>query len=221
MQRKFDPIMSSATMPTTTQLTTLRAPLRAPLQRAKVGMASLIFMESAFFAAFLVTYLYYIGKSPNGPQPIDCLELGPVLVNSVCLIASSFTVMLAVKSLARGSISGFRAWMLVTVLLGLEFLVGTGLEWRGLMIDKGLTIQSNAFGTNYYALVGFHAFHVALGLLMLMGTLVLSLFGCINPRRDHVRVDILTWYWHFVDVVWIFVFMLVYVIGRVPQGGAL
>ena len=183
MQRKFDPIMSSATMPTTTQLTTLRAPLRAPLQRAKVGMASLIFMESAFFAAFLVTYLYYIGKSPDGPQPIDCLELGPVLVNSVCLIASSFTVMLAVKSLARGSISGFRAWMLVTVLLGLEFLVGTGIEWRGLLVDKGLTIQSNAFGTNYYALVGFHAFHVTLGLLMLMGLPLRRTLGPVAAPR--------------------------------------
>ena len=72
--------------------------------RAKVGMASLIFMESAFFAAFLVTYLYYIGKSPDGPQPLDCLELGPVLFNSACLIASSVTVVLAVKSLARGAL---------------------------------------------------------------------------------------------------------------------
>ncbi len=189
--------------------------------RAKVGMASLIFMESAFFAAFLVTYLYYIGKSPEGPQPLDCLERGPVLFNSACLIASSVTVMAAVKSLARGSIGAFRAWMLLTILLGLEFLVGTGIEWRSLIEGKGLTLQSNAFGTTYYALVGFHAFHVIVGLVMLLGIFVLSLFGCINPKRDHMRVDIATWYWHFVDVVWIFVFTLVYVIGRVPQGGSL
>ena len=189
--------------------------------RAKVGMASLIFMESAFFAAFLVTYLYYIGKSPDGPQPLDCLELGPVLFNSACLIASSVTVVLAVKSLARGAVGAFRLWMVITILLGLEFLVGTGIEWRGLIEGKGLTLQSNAFGTTYYALVGFHAFHVAIGLLMLFGMLLLSLCGCINPKRDHMRVDIATWYWHFVDVVWIFVFTLVYIIGKVPHGGSL
>ena len=193
----------------------------ARMSRAKVGMASLIFMESAFFAAFLVTYLYYIGKSTSGPQPIECLDRGPVLFNSACLIASSFTVVLAVRALARGAIGLFRVWLLVTVLLGFEFLAGTAIEWSGLVTAKGLTIQSNAFGTTYYSLVGFHAFHVIVGLLMLVGILVLSMFGCIDPRRDHVRVDVATWYWHFVDVVWIFVFLLVYVVGRVPQGGGL
>ena len=69
--------------------TTSDARLTAPLSRAKVGMACLIFMESAFFSAFLVTYLYYIGKSPDGPQPLDCLELNLVLVNSVCLLSST------------------------------------------------------------------------------------------------------------------------------------
>jgi cytochrome c oxidase subunit 3/cytochrome o ubiquinol oxidase subunit 3 len=191
------------------------------MSRAKVGMASLIFMESAFFAAFLVTYLYYIGKSTSGPQPIECLDRGPVLFNSACLIASSFTVVLAVRALARGAIGLFRVWLLVTVLLGFEFLAGTAIEWSGLVTAKGLTIQSNAFGTTYYSLVGFHAFHVIVGLLMLVGILVLSMFGCIDPRRDHARVDVATWYWHFVDVVWIFVFLLVYVVGRVPQGGGL
>jgi cytochrome c oxidase subunit 3/cytochrome o ubiquinol oxidase subunit 3 len=144
-----------------------------------------------------------------------------VLFNSACLIASSFTVVLAVRALARGAIGLFRVWLLVTVLLGFEFLAGTAIEWSGLVTAKGLTIQSNAFGTTYYSLVGFHAFHVIVGLLMLVGILVLSMFGCIDPRRDHARVDVATWYWHFVDVVWIFVFLLVYVVGRVPQGGGL
>ena len=200
--------------------TTSDARLTAPLSRAKVGMACLIFMESAFFSAFLVTYLYYIGKSPDGPQPLECLELNLVLVNSVCLLSSSITVVLAVKSLARGSMGAFRLWLAVTILLGLEFLLGTGYEWWGLIEDKGLTIQSNAFGTNFYSLVGFHAFHVVVGLVLLIGVFILSLFGCINPARDHRRVDVATWYWHFVDVIWILVFTLVYIVGRVPQGAA-
>jgi cytochrome c oxidase subunit III len=194
------------------------ATLRSPLSRAKVGMACLIFMESAIFSAFLVTYLYYIGKSPDGPQPLECLELGLVLVNSACLISSSFTVVIAVRALARGAMGAFRFWLALTILLGIEFLVGTGYEWWGLIEDKGLTLQSNAFGTNFYSLVGLHAFHVIVGMLMLVIILVLSIFGCIRPDRDHQRVDIATWYWHFVDVVWILVFTLVYIVGRVPQG---
>ncbi|RLS62732.1 MAG: heme-copper oxidase subunit III [Planctomycetota bacterium] len=187
------------------------------LSRAKVGMASLIFMESALFSAFLVTYLYYIGKSPTGPQPMDCLELGLVTINSICLFASSATVVFAVRALSRGSLKGFQVWMLLTILLGLEFLVGTGLEWKKLIEVQGLTIDSNVFGTTFYTLVGFHAFHVIVGLVLLTGTFMLALCGCIKPERDTERVEIATWYWHFVDVVWIVVFTLVYFVGKVPQ----
>ena len=187
------------------------------LSRAKVGMASLIFMESALFSAFLVTYLYYIGKSPTGPQPMDCLELGLVTINSICLFASSATVVFAVRALSRGSLKGFQVWMLFTILLGLEFLIGTGLEWKKLIEVQGLTIDSNVFGTTFYTLVGFHAFHVIVGLVLLTGTFMLALCGCIKPERDTERVEIATWYWHFVDVVWIIVFTLVYFVGKVPQ----
>ncbi len=187
------------------------------LSRAKVGMASLIFMESALFSAFLVTYLYYIGKSPTGPQPMDCLDLGLVTINSICLFASSATVVFAVRALSRGSLKGFQVWMLLTILLGLEFLIGTGLEWKKLIEVQGLTIDSNVFGTTFYTLVGFHAFHVIVGLVLLTGTFMLALCGCIKPERDTERVEIATWYWHFVDVVWIVVFTLVYFVGKVPQ----
>ncbi|MBQ73024.1 MAG: heme-copper oxidase subunit III [Planctomycetaceae bacterium] len=193
---------------------TTASPPHAPLSRGKVGMALLIFMESVFFSGFIVTYLFYIGRSSFGPQPSQVLELGPVIVNSICLWSSSITVWFAVKSLRRGSLMGFRIWMTITVLLGLEFIVGTGLEWKGLIEDHGLTIRTNVFGSNFFSLVGFHAFHVCVGLLMLTGTLVLSFIGGIRPERDHERVDVLTWYWHFVDVVWIAVFLLVYVVGR-------
>lgn len=192
-------------------------PLRSPYGRGRVGMAMLIFMETLFFAGFIVTYLFYIGKSPTGPQPMDVLELGPVLVNSACLLSSSFTVVLAVRAIRRGSMGAFRLWLLVTILLGVEFIVGTGMEWRKLIYTDGLTIRTNIFGTNFFSLVGFHAFHVCVGLVILTGIFVLSLTGHIKPTRDHVRVDIATWYWHFVDVVWIVVFTLVYIVGRVPQ----
>jgi len=187
---------------------------QAPMSRGRVGMALLIFMESIFFSGFIVTYLFYIGRSSFGPQPAEVLDLGPVIVNSICLWSSSVTVWLAVRSLRKGSLVAFNLWMIVTVLLGIEFIVGTGMEWRKLIFEDGLTIRTNVFGSNFFSLVGFHAFHVCVGLLLLLGTLVLSLAGRIRPERDHERVDVLTWYWHFVDVVWIAVFLLVYVVGR-------
>ncbi|MEE2896216.1 MAG: heme-copper oxidase subunit III [Planctomycetota bacterium] len=187
---------------------------QAPMSRGRVGMGLLIFMESIFFSGLIVTYLFYIGRSSFGPQPAEVLDLGPVIVNSICLWSSSVTVWLAVRSLRKGSLVAFNLWMIATVLLGIEFIVGTGMEWRKLILEDGLTIRTNVFGSNFFSLVGFHAFHVCVGLLLLLGTLVLSLAGRIRPDRDHERVDVLTWYWHFVDVVWIAVFLLVYVVGR-------
>lgn len=188
--------------------------------RGGAGMACLIFTESCFFAAFIVAYLFYVGRDTRGPTPWQVLELGAVIVNSVALISSSVTVMFALRSLARGSMNAFRAWMLLTILLGAYFLYGTGKEWTTLIRDDHLTIATNLFGTTFYSLVGFHALHVTVGLLLLSMVLVLSICGKVESARDHRRVDLLSWYWHFVDAVWVFVFLTVYVIGRQPPGGA-
>jgi cytochrome c oxidase subunit 3 len=97
--------------------------------------------------------------------------------------------------------------------LGAIFLAGTFREWRHLISDEGLTIQTNLFGTTYYSLVGLHAFHVTVGLLALATVSLFTLLGCL--RQEHVeRVEVLSMYWHFVDVVWVVVFTVVYIIGR-------
>jgi len=179
--------------------------------KGKVGMACLILTESSFFAIFVVAYLFYIGKSLNGPFPADVLEL-PIL-GSICLLSSSVTIMLAIRALRTGAIGTFCAWWLVTILLGLEFLIGTGVEWYGLIVEHGLWIGTNLFGTTFYSLVGFHAFHVTVGLLMLSLVLIFGLTGKLRPEHAE-RTEILSWYWHFVDTVWIVVFTVVYVIGR-------
>lgn len=179
--------------------------------KGKVGMACLILTESSFFAIFVVAYLFYIGKSLNGPFPADVLEL-PIL-GSICLLSSSVTIVLAIRALRAGAIGMFCAWWLVTILLGLEFLIGTGVEWYGLIFGHGLWIGTNLFGTTFYSLVGFHAFHVTVGLLMLSLVLVFGLTGKLKPEHAE-RTEILSWYWHFVDTVWIVVFTVVYVIGR-------
>jgi cytochrome c oxidase subunit 3 len=178
--------------------------------RGQVGTLLLILAESSFFGVFLVAYLFYIGRSLTGPQPADVLEF-PV-VATICLLSSSGTIVLAVRDLERGHVARFATSLLATILLGGAFVVFTALEWKELIFEHGLTISTNLFGTTFYSLVGFHAAHVCIGLLLMLLTLVLTVFG--HVRREHAfRVDLLSWYWHFVDVVWIAVFTVVYVVG--------
>lgn len=107
----------------------------------------------------------------------------------------------------------FALWWLLTIVLGAVFLAGTGREWRHLIYEEGLTIQTNLFGTTYYSLVGLHAFHVTVGLLALATVSLFTLLG--HVRAEHAeRVEVLSKYWHFVDVVWVVVFIVVYVVGR-------
>jgi cytochrome c oxidase subunit 3/cytochrome o ubiquinol oxidase subunit 3 len=174
-------------------------------------MFSLIAAESAIFTIFVVAYLFYVGKSLTGPMPKDVLH--PPIFFTICLLSSSLTIHLAVKSLKGARVGTFALWWFFTLALGATFLFGTASEWRHLIYDEGLTIQTNLFGTTYYSLVGLHAFHVTVGLLAITTVLLFALFGYV--RQEHAeRVDVLALYWHFVDAVWVVVFTVVYVIGR-------
>ena len=179
--------------------------------RGHVGILLLILTESSFFSIFVVAYVFYLGKSLSGPYPKDVLS--PPILNTICLLSSSITIVLANRSLSAGSINKFAIWWFVTFALGLEFLAGTALEWHRLIYHEGLTIRTNLFGTTYYSLVGLHALHVTIGLLLILLVLILTMCGYMNDRHVE-RTDVLSWYWHFVDAVWIVVFMTVYVIGR-------
>jgi len=179
--------------------------------KGRVGMVCLILAESAIFIIFVVAYLFYLGRDVSGPKPGDVLEL-PIL-NSICLLSSSVTITLAVRALERGAIQAFFGLWAATIALGGWFLAGTALEWQTLIVRHGLTLQTNLFGTTFYSLVGLHACHVIVGLVMLGIVAVLAAAGFV--RRTHApRLEVLAWYWHFVDVVWIVVFTVVYVIGR-------
>ena len=179
--------------------------------RGIVGIACLIVAEAAIFIIFVVAYIYYIGKSLNGPTPQAVLKL-PVLT-TVCLLSSSLTVHFAVAALRRGKRSLCSAWLVATVLLGAIFLAGTAREWYLLIYHDGLTIRTNLFGTTFYSLVGLHASHVIVGLLMLSIALVFSLRGQVTGKHAD-RLEVLSYYWHFVDAVWVVVFLVVYVLGR-------
>ena len=176
-----------------------------------VGMTCLIIAESAIFTIFVVAYLFYLGKSLSGPTPRQVLEL-PIL-NTICLLSNSATITLALRSLRNGHTRRFSYWWLATIALGAYFLFGTGHEWHRLIYQKGLTIQTNLFGTTFYSLVGLHASHVLVGLVALLIVMAFALVGSV--KREHAeRTHVLALYWHFVDTVWVVVFTVVYVIGR-------
>ena len=179
--------------------------------RGKVAMAGLIIAESAIFTIFVVAYLYYVGKSLFGPTPGEVLET-PIFY-TICLLSSSLTIHGASKALERGKGRAFLTLWMATIGLGALFLYGTGQEWYRLIYEHGLTISTNLFGTTYYSLVGLHAFHVTAGLVMLLIVLIFGLAGRVSPDQAE-RVEVLSMYWHFVDVVWVVVFFVVYILGR-------
>jgi cytochrome c oxidase subunit III len=179
--------------------------------RGRVGMISLIAAESAIFTIFVVAYLFYVGKSLSGPTPRDVLTI-PIF-STICLLSSSLTIHLAVRSLRNENILSFGFWWFLTLMLGTIFLIGTGREWHRLIFDEGLTVSTNLFGTTYYSLVGLHAFHVTFGLIVIAIVMTFTLLGKVTSEVSE-RLEVFSLYWHFVDVVWVVVFTVVYVIGR-------
>jgi cytochrome c oxidase subunit 3 len=173
-------------------------------------MFALIIGESALFTIFVVAYIFYIGKSLSGPTP-QILEV-PVF-STICLLSSSLTIMLAERALRRNRIVVFALWLGGTIALGLTFLGGTAIEWHKLIYHDGLKINTNLFGTTYYSLVGLHATHVVIGLLMLTIVFLFTLARKIGEQHSE-RIAVLAMYWHFVDTVWVVVFTVVYIVGR-------
>jgi len=179
--------------------------------RGVMAMACLITAEASIFTIFVVAYLYYLGRDVSGPTPKAVLEIP--YFGTVCLLSSSGFIMLAERAIEHGRMAAFRLWWMVTILLGAIFLTDTGLEWYKLIVHDHLTIHTNLFGTTFYSLVGLHASHVVVGLLMMLVVLVFALTGHLHGEHA-ARVKVLALYWHFVDAVWVVVFTVVYVVGR-------
>jgi cytochrome c oxidase subunit III len=180
----------------------------------KVGMLTFLASEAAFFGTLIMTYVYFLRQTTHGePNPSQVFRLPMVLAASACLFSSSATIYAAENALHRDRRQAFLGWWGITIVLGVLFLLGTMLEWNDLIRKWGLTISRNMFGTTYFTLVGFHALHVTVGLIV-MGIV----FGLSWRRQmagyDESCVQVVSWYWHFVDGVWAVVFTLVYVVGR-------
>jgi len=179
----------------------------------KAGMVCFLATEVAFFSTLIMAYVIFMRHGDGGPTPREVLSLPLVVVNTLFLLSSSFTIHMAEQALHAGRTGAFHLLWGVTILLGVLFLAGTGLEWSEMVREHGLTISRNLFGTTYYTLVGFHAFHVSMGVVALTSILCLSLAGKFVSKKP-LPVTLVGWYWHFVDVVWVVVFLVVYVVGR-------
>jgi cytochrome c oxidase subunit 3/cytochrome o ubiquinol oxidase subunit 3 len=206
---------TSATVGIATNNSDLRPPtsdlLRSP---SKVGMLAFLLSEVAFFSTLITTYVVFLRETKESvPSPKEVFHLPLVLAATACLLSSSVTVHFAEKAFGRGRRSAFLGWWLMTIVLGLTFLICTGKEWHELIFKDGVTISRNLFGSNYFTLVGFHALHVTSGLIILSSVFLLTWRRKVT-EQNHESIEIVSWYWHFVDGVWIVVFSLVYLIVR-------
>jgi cytochrome c oxidase subunit III len=177
------------------------------LDHAKTGMAAFLVTEAAFFGTLVMTYIFYLDQTR--PIARDVLQLPLTIVASICLFSSSYTIHIAVKKLQSDDRGAFQRWLGLTILLGALFLGGTALEWREIIGRRGIWIDTDLFGTTYFTLVGFHAFHVSVGMILMGVVLGCALSGRIGARNAK-PVDMVSWYWHFVDGVWVVVFSVVY-----------
>ena len=211
------------------------------LSHRKMLMWTFLGSECLFFGSLIGTYLVYQGKSLAGPFPEDVFSIPVTSVSTFVLLMSSMAMVLAYAAISRGDIRGFRVWVLCTALLGITFLAFQVFEFRDFANHErvvectstsqveaclqgaeeyeepyGLTPRTNLFGTTFFTLTGFHGAHVTVGVIWL-----LSLFGFTFQKRlkrlDHLDVDMAALYWHFVDVVWIVIFTVVYLIGVVGE----
>jgi cytochrome c oxidase subunit 3/cytochrome o ubiquinol oxidase subunit 3 len=174
---------------------------------------SFLVSEVALFGTLIVTYVFYIGKDVVGPTPREALSLPLVLFTTICLLSSSATIHMAENSLHAGDLNRFLKWWAGTIALGAIFLGGTLIEWRELVRNFQLTPSRNLFGTTYYTLVGLHGLHVTGGLVILLIVFGLGLRRRLSAAKGEA-VGLVSWYWHFVDAVWVVVFTVVYLLGR-------
>jgi heme/copper-type cytochrome/quinol oxidase subunit 3 len=188
------------------------------LPNTKLAMWLFLSSECLLFGALITTYVLYRGASLVGPYPGPkskggIFDIGYTSVSSFVLLASSLTMVLALAAAQKRDFGRMRLWLLTTAMLGLTFVGGQVYEFTT-FYHEGLSITTNLFGTTFYVLTGFHGVHVTVGILMLLALVVMSYTDRL-PDDASFAVEMVGLYWHFVDIVWIVIFTVVYL---VPTG---
>jgi len=186
-------------------------PTSTGLSNEKVAMWSFLGSECLLFGALISTYLLFKGQDePGGIAPVDVFDIPYTSVSSFVLLMSSLTMVLALAAIQRGDHRLTRVWLLTTALLGASFVAGQAYEFT-VFVREGMNLRVNLFSSSFFVLTGFHGAHVTIGVLMLLSLYSLSLRGKL-PASKAETVELVGLYWHFVDVVWIVIFTLVYLI---------
>lgn len=188
----------SATLETTTGL-----------DSRKMGIWMFIASEVIFFTALISTYLRYRGETPYG-QGLGHLELNVAAVMTFILLMSSFTMVSALAAIRDGNAQRMRLWLIGTALLGLIFLGSQAFEWS-LLFREGVFPSTNLFGATFFTTTGFHGSHVLVGVLWMIGVIVRASRGGVTPNNN-LSVEMVGLYWHFVDLVWVVLFTVIYLI---------
>jgi heme/copper-type cytochrome/quinol oxidase subunit 3 len=180
------------------------------LPSTKLAIWLFLASECLLFGALITTYLLYRGSSLKGPYPNDVFDIAYTSVSAFVLLFSSLTMVLALSAAQKRDTVRMRLWLLATALLGMTFVGGQVYEFTT-FFREGLTIDTNLFGTTFYVLTGFHGVHVTVGILMLLSLVGMSM-GDRLPDDPAFPVEMVGLYWHFVDIVWIVIFTVVYLI---------
>lgn len=180
------------------------------LNHRKILMWIFLGSDCMLFGSLIATYLLYRGKSVTGPYPHEVFNIPYTSVSAFVLLMSSLTMVLALAAIQRGDMRGLKVWLLATALLGTVFLGGQYFEFTT-FVHEGLTIKSNLFGSTLYTLTGFHGAHVTVGVIILLSFFVVAARGRLKPEQ-HLNIELAGLYWHFVDVVWIVIFTVVYLV---------
>jgi cytochrome c oxidase subunit 3/cytochrome o ubiquinol oxidase subunit 3 len=180
------------------------------LDNTKLAMWAFLGSECLFFGSLISTYLLYRTRAGSGPTPGEVYDIPFTSVSSFVLLMSSLTMVLALSAIQRGNHKGLRVWLLATAFLGMTFIGGQIYEFTT-FYEEGLTLSQSPFGSAFFVLTGFHGAHVTVGILMLLLLTGLSTAGRI-PQSQSRKVELIGLYWHFVDIIWVVIFTVVYLI---------
>ena len=180
------------------------------VENRKLGMWVFLSSEFLFFGALITNYLLFKGRDfgPGALYPVELYDIPFTSISSFVLLMSSLTMVLAHSALARGDQNQTRTWLAATGMLGLVFVSGQFFEFTEFILE-GLKLNVNPAASAFYMLTGFHGFHVTMGAIMLMAILGRAMKGHFSPH-NHFGFEAVAWYWHFVDVVWLGLFVFVY-----------